>query len=107
MALAMAASFLVAGCSTPTLPNNQTAVEQFSRLGYAGKRVARTFYDLGEGDEIKRLYWAQRRAQETGGKASAAPTSLQRKYVVLPVPQHVEPDGTIKEANNEVVEVVQ
>jgi hypothetical protein len=33
--------------------------------------------------------------------------SLQRKYVVLPVPEHVEPDGTIKEANNQIVEVVQ
>jgi hypothetical protein len=32
---------------------------------------------------------------------------LQHKYVVLPVPQHVEPDGTIKEAANQVVEVVQ
>jgi len=103
----MATSFLVAGCSTPKLPNNQTAGEQFSRLGYAEKRVARTFYDLGAGDEIKRLYWAQRRAQEAGGTPSAAPTSLQRKYVVLPVPEHVEPDGTVKEANNQVVEVVQ
>jgi len=26
---------------------------------------------------------------------------------VLPVPAHVEPDGTIKEASNQVVEVVQ
>jgi hypothetical protein len=34
-------------------------------------------------------------------------TNLQRKYVVLPVPEHVDPDGTIKEASNQVVEVVQ
>ena len=105
--VAMATSLLVAGCSTPRLPNSQTASEQFSRLGYGEKRVARTFYDLGAGDEIKRLYWAQRRAQEAGGTPSAAPTSLQRKYVVMPVPEHVEPDGTVKEANNQVVEVVQ
>jgi hypothetical protein len=26
---------------------------------------------------------------------------------VLPVPEHVDPDGTIKEATNQVVEVVQ
>jgi hypothetical protein len=103
----MATSLLVAGCSTPRLPNSQTASEQFSRLGPAEKRVASTFYDLGAGDEIKRLYWAQRRAQEAGGTASAALTSLQRKYVVRPVPEHVEPDGTVKEANNQVVEVVQ
>ncbi len=66
------------------------------------------FYDLGQGDAVKRLYWAQRRAQESGGTVDAQPTvSLQRKYVVLPVPEHVEPDGTVKEANNQVVEVVQ
>lgn len=98
---------VVAGCSTPRLPNSETASEQFSRLGAGEKRVARTFYDLGAGDEIKRLYWAQRRAQETGGTAEAQPTSLQRKYVVLPVPEHVDPDGTVKEASTQVVEVVQ
>ena len=98
----------VSACSTPHLPNSQTASEQFSRLGTAEKRVATTFYDLGQGDAVKRLYWAQRRAQETGGTADVQPTvSLQRKYVVLPVPEHVEPDGTIKEASNQVVEVVQ
>jgi len=36
-----------------------------------------------------------------------AGVKLQRKYVVLPVPEHTDPDGTIKEANNQVVEVVQ
>jgi hypothetical protein len=77
-------------------------------LGFREKAVARNFYDLGSGDAIKRLYWAQRRAQETSGVSDAQPTTnLQRKYVVLPVPEHVEPDGTIKEASNQVVEVVQ
>ena len=105
----MASTLLVlAGCTTPQFPNSQTASEQFSRLGHREKQVARTFYDLGAGDEIKRLYWAQRRAQETGGTASAQPaTALERKYVVLPVPEHTDPDGTIREANNQVVEVVQ
>jgi hypothetical protein len=91
------------------LPNSQTASEQFSTLGYHDKFVARRFYDLGSGDVIKRLYWAQKNVQQfrTSGIADAPITSLQRKYVVLPVPEHVDPDGTIKEANNKVVEVVQ
>ncbi len=95
-------------CASVKLPNTQTAAEQFSTLGYHEKTVARNFYDLGAGDAIKRLYWAQRQAQETGGVSDAEPaTKLERKYVVLPVPEHVDPDGTVKEANNQVVEVVQ
>ena len=98
----------LSSCTSAKLPNSQTAAEQFSVLGPGQKAVARTFYDLGSGDAIRRLYWAQRRAQETGGVSDAQPTTnLQRKYVVLPVPEHVDPDGTIKEANNQVVEVVQ
>jgi hypothetical protein len=72
--------------------------------------VARQFYDLGSGDVIKRLYWAQRSVQQyrARGIADAPPiTSLQRRYVLLPVPEHVDPDGTMKEATNQVVEVVQ
>jgi hypothetical protein len=102
---------VAAGLSSSTstkLPNSQTAAEQFSVLGPGQKAVARNFYDLGSGDAIRRLYWAQRRDQEIGGVSDAQPTAnLQRKYVVLPVPEHVDPDGTIKEANNQVVEVVQ
>src|SRR5271157_5369896 len=99
----------VSACSTPRLPNSETASEQFSRLGTAEKRVATAFYELGQGDTVKRLYWAQRRAQETGsGVAEASPVEkLQRKYVVIPVPEHVDPDGSIKEASNQAVEVVQ
>jgi hypothetical protein len=62
---------------------------------------------LGEGDTVKRLYWAQRRAQETGGTAAAPQTALQRKYVQIPVPENVQPDGTVQEAHTTVVEVVQ
>jgi len=95
-------------CTSTKLPNTQTAAEQFSVLGSREKIIARNFYDLGSGDAIKRLYWAQRRMQETTGLGESQPAaSLQRKYVVLPVPEHVEPDGTIKEANDQVVEVVQ
>jgi hypothetical protein len=98
----------LSSCTNTKLPNTQTAAEQFSVLGSGEKAVARNFYDLGSGDAIRRLYWAQRRAQETGGVSDAEPrTKLQRKYVVLPVPEHVDPDGTIKEASNQVVEVVQ
>jgi hypothetical protein len=99
---------VLTSCASTKLPNTQTAAEQFSVLGAREKGVARNFYDLGSGDAIRRLYWAQRRAQETGGVSDAQQTTnLQRKYVVLPVPEHVDPDGTIKEANNQVVEVVQ
>jgi hypothetical protein len=79
-------------------------------LGYHEKFVARQFYDLGSGDAVKRLYWAQRNVQQyrAGGISDGAPAAgLQRKYVVLPVPEHVDPDGTTKEASNQVVEVVQ
>jgi hypothetical protein len=105
----MASTVLITGCaSAPKLPNSQTANEQYSTLGYHEKFVARNFYDLGSGDAIKRLYWAQRRVEENGGSADAQPvTRLQRRYVNLPVPEHVDPDGTIKEASNQVVEVVQ
>ena len=108
---ALTASILLTGCaSAPKLPKSQTASEQFSTLGYHDKFVARQFYDLGSGDVIKRLYWAQRNVQQyrASGIADAPPTTgLQRKYIVLPVPEHVDPDGTIKEATNQVVEVVQ
>ena len=103
---ALLASFC--SCTSTKLPNTQTAAEQFSVLGSREKIIARNFYDLGSGDAIKRLYWAQRRVQETPGLGESQPaTNLQRKYVVLPVPEHVEPDGIIKEANDQVVEVVQ
>jgi hypothetical protein len=98
----------LSSCASTKLPNTQTAAEQFSVLGSRERAVARNFYDLGSGDAIRRLYWAQRASQQYNAAADAQPaTTLQRKYVVLPVPAHVEPDGTIKEASNQVVEVVQ
>jgi hypothetical protein len=99
---------ILSSCASTKLPNTQTAAEQFSVLGSREKAVAKNFYELGQGDAIKRLYWAQREAQQGSGISDAAPpVRLQRKYVVLPVPEHVDPDGTIKEASNQVVEVVQ
>jgi hypothetical protein len=110
MALIAIMVTVITGCaSAPKLPNSQTASEQFSMLGYHEKFVARQFYDLGSGDAIKRLYWAQRRVQQYADPVDPQPAGVKllRKYVVLPVPEHTDPDGSIKEANNQVVEVVQ
>jgi hypothetical protein len=101
-------AFGLSSCASTKLPNTQTAAEQFSVLGSREKAVARNFYDLGSGDAIRRLYWAQRASQQYNSTSDAQPTTnLERRYVVLPVPEHIEPDGTIKEASNQVVEVVQ
>src|SRR5437016_3648594 len=104
---ALIVAVALSSCTSTKLPNTQTAAEQFSVLGGREKAIARNFYDLGSGDAIKRLYFAQRNMQQYGGAAEAQLTTLQRKYVVLPVPEHVDPDGTLREANNQVVEVVQ
>ena len=101
----------LAGCAaTPHLPVAQTASERFSRLGRQEKRVASEFYDFGAGDTIRKLYWSQRDAQERHSgysEAEPSPAPLEHRFVNVPVPEHVEPDGTIKEACNQVVEVVQ
>jgi hypothetical protein len=100
---------LLAGCaSAPRLPNSQTASEQYSTLGYREKFIARNFYDLGAGDAIKRLYWAQRGAQEYSGTADVPPaTKLQRRYVNLPSPAYQDIDGTWHEGSLHAVEIVQ
>jgi hypothetical protein len=100
---------LLAGCaSAPKLPNSQTASEQYSVLGYHEKWVARNFYDLGSGDAIKRLYWAQRRVQDHGGTAEASPVEkLQRRYVNIPYPPFQDADGTMREGGVRAVEIVQ
>ena len=98
----------LAACSSPKLPSANTAADQFAALhGNGQKAIAKNFYELGEGDTAKRLWWAHRRAQETGDPPPQQHTSLQRKYVVLPVPEHTAPDGTQIEASQQVVEVVQ
>jgi len=77
-------------------------------LGYHEKFVARNFYDLGSGDAIKRLYFAQRRAQESGRTAEASPVEkLQRKYVNLPYPSFTDADGVVREGGVRAVEIVQ
>jgi hypothetical protein len=56
-------------------------------------------------DEVKNLYWAQRRLQEPGFDDQRPP--LQRKYVTVWVPKEKQPDGTIIEGHCKVVEVVE
>ncbi len=60
---------------------------------------------MGSGDTIKRLYWAQRRVQETGGVAEATP-QLQRRFVNIPVPSYQDSDGTLHESSLRAVEIV-
>jgi hypothetical protein len=101
-------SIALCSCSSVKLPNSGAAAEQFAGLSGNGQReIAKNFYELGAADQVKRLYWAQRRAQEIGGGQAEQGVRLQRRYVSIPVPEHIDPDGTVKEASNQVVEVVQ
>ena len=96
----------LSSCAQTKLPNTQTASERFSVLGAREKAVAREFYDLGQSDAVKRWYWSQRDSQRSSGVSDAQPVPLERRYVNIPVPEHVDPDGIIKEASTEAVEVV-
>jgi hypothetical protein len=96
------------GCSSPHLPIAHTAADEFAALSGNGQRtIARDFYDYGQGDATKRLYWAQRRAQETGDQPSQQHAALQRKYVTLQVPGYQDVDGTLREPSLQTIEVVQ
>ena len=82
-----------------------TAADLFYRLkNPAEKKVANDFYAQGVSDEMKNLYWSQRRMQEPGYDAEKPP--LQRKYVTVWVPEQKQPDGTITDGHYKVVEVV-
>jgi hypothetical protein len=98
---------LLVGCASQRLPSNHTAYEQYSALGYHDKAVAGNFYGLGKADEVKSLYWSQRAAQERPSEPVVSGPVLQRRYVNIPVPQNVQPDGTIQEAHTTAVEIVQ
>jgi hypothetical protein len=98
------AACLVSCASSPV--GHGTAADMFYRLKSPGERkVANDFYAQGVSDEIKNLYWAQRRMQE-GGFDDQRP-ALQRKYVTVWVPEQKQPDGTIAEGHYKVVEVVE
>ena len=100
----------LAGCVTspPRLANQNDAAVQFAKLGSGGKQIAQSFYDLGGGDAVKRLYWAQRNLQQTPSLAESSPVEkLQRKYVNIPVPGFQDVDGTLREPSVRAVEIVQ
>ena len=101
---------LMAGCVTspPRLVNQNDAAVQFSKLGSGGRGIAQQFYDLGAGDSIKRLYWAQHAGQQLPSAAEATPVEkLQRRYVNIPYPAFQDADGTLKEGGVRAVEIVQ
>jgi hypothetical protein len=78
----------------------------YYRLKSPGARqVANDFYNQGVSDEVKNLYWTQRRLQEPGFDDQRPP--LQRKYVTVWVPEQKQSDGTITEGHYKVVEVVE
>jgi hypothetical protein len=62
-------------------------------------------YAQGVSDEVKNLYWTQRRLQEPGFDDQRPP--LQRKYVTVWVPEQKQPDSTIIEGHYKVIEVVE
>jgi hypothetical protein len=100
---------LASACSSPKLGGPQTADARFAALsGNSQRQIAHDFYQLGASDDIKRLYWAQRRVQEQGrDTADAQPTRLQRRYVNLPYPSFQDSDGTVREGGVRAVEIVQ
>jgi hypothetical protein len=93
------------GC-TVAPAGHGTAADKFYKLNSNGKRVvAADFYDLGRSDAVKNLYWAQRRSQEPGFADERPP--LERKYISVYVPPYQQPDGTVVEGSNRVIEIVQ
>ena len=102
---------LLASRSSPKLQTAQTASRNSRRWGVGERRESRRTSirsvramrsSVGIGTTSKA--GADR---PVSGEAQAEPDSgLQHKYVVFPVPEHVE-NGTVKEASQQVVEVVQ
>lgn len=105
---------LFAACTPIHFAGSGPASREFSMLGndYKKKYVAKQFYDLGVSDATKAVYWDLRRMQEPGpnekltSDAEEQPV-LRRKYVTIPVPAYRDSDGTVRDASNQVVEVVQ
>jgi hypothetical protein len=63
-------------------------------------------YDKGRSDEVKRLYWIQKRLHE-GDEFGVGGSSLMPSFYEVPVPEHVNSDGTIIEAHSQVIEVLE
>ena len=69
-----------------------------------GKRNSfQSGYEKGRSDEIKRLYWIQKRMHE----GESLGDGLYRSYYEIPVSEHVASDGTVIEPHTQVVEVVE
>src|SRR6476660_7077264 len=97
---------LVTGCHTVTLPVAQTASTEFASLnGNRERQIAHNFYEFGAASEVQDLYWRQRDGQRYA-KTVDTGAALKHRYIVLPVPEHTAPDGTIIEASEQVVQVV-
>ena len=95
----------LASCASSPVGHG-TAADLFYRLKSPQERkVANDFYAQGLSDEVKNLYWAQRRLQEP--EYDNQRPSLQRKYVTVWVPEQRQPDGTLVEGHYKVVEVVE
>jgi hypothetical protein len=94
----------LASCASAPVGHG-VAADQFYHLGPGRKKIANEFYSYGVSDEVKNLYWAQRRLQEPGYEDQRP--ALQRKYVTVWVPEQKEPDGTITEGHYKVLEVVE
>jgi hypothetical protein len=102
--LAVAAASLGACAVSPA--GHGTAADKFYKLNSNGeRRVASEFYKMGVNDDIKNLYWAQRRMQEPGYDDERP--ALQRKYVTVWVPEQKAPDNTMIEGHWKVIEVVE
>ena len=63
-------------------------------------------YDKGRSDEVKRLYWMQKRMHE-GDDYGVGGSGLTPSFYEVPVPEHVNSDGTIIEAHTQVIEVLE
>ena len=63
-------------------------------------------YDKGRSDEVKRLYWIQKRLHE-GDEFGVGGSGLVPSFYEVPVPEHVNSDGTIIEAHTQVIEVLE
>lgn len=110
---ALLSPLLLGACSSRQLTYSATAPERFAMLGNGERRVAREFYHMGEGDEIKRLYWAQRNSTgisrpraSHSGYGDSGDSGLKHELVTVPIPASVSPDGTQIEPHMEIIDAV-
>jgi hypothetical protein len=85
------------------------AGEVLNQSRETGQRKAFTAgYDKGRSDEVKWLYWVQKRLHQGDEFAGLGGSSeLSPSFYEIPVPEHVSSDGTIIEPHTEVIEVLE